>query len=152
MFFVMYLFYADDVREVGSSHTTVRRLDVISQIVKKVGKRRASKEILKRELIEWNISLEKIKPSYSLKKGKLVEGTKATSAYSRYLKIAEEFGLISSIGHTISLTKTGNILNHIVNGKDDFDYFLSFSEKMFYLYLLLNKDADYLLLAIDIVF
>lgn len=94
----MNLLYADDVREVGNAHTTVRRLDVISQIIKKIGKRRAPKEILKRELIDWNISLEKVKPEYSLKKGKLVEGTKA--AYSRYLKIAEEFGLVSSIGHT----------------------------------------------------
>lgn len=141
----------DDLREISSSHTTVRRLDVISQFVKKIGTRKVPKEILKKELIKWNIDLEAINQEYSKKKGKLVEKGKPTTAFDKYIKIIEEMGLATSLGHTLSLTRTGNILYQFIHFKNDFDDTLIYPERLFYLYLLLVKDADYFLLAADII-
>ncbi|WP_111309603.1 hypothetical protein [Confluentibacter sediminis] len=141
----------DDLREINSSHTTVRRLDVISQFVKKIGTRKVPKEILKKELIRWNIDLEKINEDYANKKGKLAEGNRPTSAFDKYVKIIEEMGLATSLGHTMSLTRIGNVLFQFIDFKAEFDYTLIYPERLFYLYLLLSKDADYFLLAADII-
>lgn len=141
----------DDLREINSSHTTVRRLDVISQFVKKIGLRKVPKEILKKELIKWSSELEEVDQEYSKKRGKLVEKGKPTTAFEKYIKIMSDIGLITSLGHTLSLTRIGNVLYQFIDCKNDYDYKLIYSERLFYLYILLSKDADYFLLAVDII-
>lgn len=143
----------DNLREIDNSHTTVRRLDIASQCIKRIGDRRVPVEIIKKELIAWNIELNSYDPDYKDKKGKLVEGeeNKPTTAFPKYITIIREMGLISQIGHTVSLTRTGYVLYQLIKEKEQFDYYLNSYEKLFYLFNLFSKDADYLLLALDTI-
>lgn len=135
-------FVVDNIRFIKSTHTLVRCLGILSKYVKTIGSNQFPKEILKQQLIHWSAELEDKSEKYKNHNGKLTDRKKPTTAFNKYVDLLEGLGLVISFGHVLTNTRLGSLLSLFTKGKDDYDFPLNFQEKLFFLYLLMQKDAD----------
>jgi hypothetical protein len=136
-------------RELTELNTQVRILSVISQLLRILAKESLPEEIIKFRLIRWSAAQETSDTGYGLRTGKLTNKGKATSAFPRYLSFAKALGLIESIGQTHRRSRLGTPLSALIGDTDPKTTELSDEEKIFYLLILLWKDADPLLCILD---
>jgi hypothetical protein len=141
----------DGLRMISSTNTQVRRLEVISAITREIGRRMAPMELLKSKMIEWSFFLEANSSLYYSKNGKLTHDTEVTTAFPKYISLMKEMGIIHKLGSVISLTTNGHILNDLIKQSNQLSDVITKEEKLFYLYILFSKDADYLLLVLDMI-
>jgi len=139
----------DNLRFIHSTHTLVRCLGILSKYVKTIGSNQTPKEILKQQLIHWSAELEGKSEEYKNHNGKLTNKKKPTTAFNKYVDLLEGLGLVTSFGHVLSNTRLGSLLSLFTKGKDDFDFPLNFQEKLFFLYLLIQKDADVIVVILQ---
>lgn len=145
------IFNTDELRVINSTNTQLRRLEVISAFVRIIGKRQIPIELLKKQTLIWSFNVENEYPEYVKYNGKLTEKGKPTTAFNKYVSLIKEIGLIQQLGSVITLTTSGRILFHFIKDKNELSFELSTEERLFYLYILFNKDADYILLIIDMI-
>jgi len=144
-------FIVDDLRIINSTNTQLRRLEIISGFIRKIGRRQIPSELLKVLMIEWSIKLEKLFPEYAKKNGRLTINQKPTSAFQKYVFLIKEMGLIKQLGSVISLTTNGILLFTLINDNDELSIKLSKQEKLFYINLLITKDFDYTILVLNLL-
>lgn len=142
----------DEFRFINNLNTQVRSLAICSQIVKKIGERHISMNILRQNLIEWSRNLEDTSQEYREHNGKLTQDKKPTSAFEKYLEFSHNFGLCTALNEIIIITPLGQILCTFVSDKVENKFFLTNEEKLFFLCQLFRKDADALILALDLIF
>ena len=118
-------FIADDLRIINSTNTQLRRLEIISGFIKKIGRRQIPSELLKVLMIEWSLKVEKLFPEYVEKNGRLTINQKPTTAFQKYVSLMKEMGLIKQLGSVISLTTNGIVLFTLINENDEFSIKLS---------------------------
>lgn len=145
------MFNVDDLRLVEGTNTQVRQLRIVSVLIATIGKSHLPIDILRSRMLKWSLSLEKVNPGYSGANGKLTESGKPTTAFPKYVELSESLGLISKVGQTLILTRFGILLKHFVDKSEIKDFRLSLYERAFYLYLLISKDADYILTIIHLI-
>lgn len=138
----------DEFRFVSSLNTIVRNLNIVSQIVKIIGKRHLPKELLKSALIDWSYHEEQKSSVYKNHRGKITNEGKPTSAFQHYLNFAIHIGLITSHGDFLMLSRLGSLLNKLMYDSRKTESLLTNEEKLFYLINLFQCDADGLLLTI----
>lgn len=142
--------HTDSLRFIDNIHTTSRQLGICTQIIKAIGKSNIPKSLLETILINQSAKLEDSNPEYNASSGKLTESGKQTTAIKHYLVLCEELGLVRSLNHFYSNTRLAFILLSLLP-KDSNGFRISSLECIFYLYLLLSKDADAILLSCSIV-
>jgi len=147
----MNTFSIDNLRFIGNTNTQVRCLRIIVQIVRSIGRKHFPKDVLKAQLLEWSSTLENRSEDYRLHNGKLTDGGKPTVAYNRYLELVESLGLVNSLGNVFINTRLGDLLNLLTEEKNQYVFELTFKEKLFFLYLLFSKDADILILSLELI-
>lgn len=152
MFFVNQMDLLDTLRELRKTNTQVRQLHILSLIVKKIGKRRVPLEIIKKKVFDWSNRIQYENKDYIKLNGRLTNNNVPTSAFSKYILFAEELGLITTLGGGVANTRLGLLLNVFLLEKNELDYNLIESEKLFFLFILLSKDSNYIILAASIVF
>ena len=143
-------------REIIVPSSLVRRLRYLSQIVRFVGERPLNKDVLVDKLRDWSNThtnnLENYKYNtgaiHSLKKkGMNLLGT-------NYLDLAVKFGLLSKISNVYQLTRIGRVLLSLLNdkpNKDSNSFSLDRDERIFYIYQILQQDADTLLTVVNML-
>ena len=143
-------------REIVVSNSLVRRLRYLSQILQFVGARPLNEDILVAKLIGWSNtyanSLENYKYNsatiHSLKK----KGSTLLS--TSYLDTTVKFGLLSKISNVYQLTRTGRVLLGLLNVKPNKElnsFCLDQDERIFYIYQILQHDADTLLTIVNML-
>jgi hypothetical protein len=149
----------DGFRFINNLHTTVRQLFICSKIVRLLGKRQLPFELLKDEIITWSYKEEEQSEIYRNSKGKLTEINKKasksggeTSSLKRYLVLCDSMGLIVNLNGYYSNTRLGHLLFYFLENKMGNDSQLDIYEKIFYSQLLLNIDADGILLVFQLLF
>lgn len=143
----MELIKVDGFRYIENLNTTSRQLIICSQIVKTIGDNQFPKEFLEKILLNWSFNIEN-NEEYINKKGKITENKKKTSALVHYFELSKSFGLISNINQIFFNTRLSYILKYFLVKEPD-SLKLSLSEKIFYLFILLNKDADGIIFLLD---
>lgn len=141
----------DGFRFVDNVHTQVRSLVICSQFIKTIGEKQLPKNLLKQLLIKWSIELENTSEVYRGQNGRLTENRKPTTAFERYLKFIVELGFATSHKDIIMNTRIGSLLSLMVADRCDNEFYLSNKEKLFYLYFLFAKDADGIVLSMDLL-
>jgi len=137
---------------IESLHTTVRSLEICSNILRTIGKEQLPQEILKRQIIKWSSDLEFGSDEYRNQKGRLTINQKPTTAFSHYLDFLNSVDLITKLNYSYRNTRYGLILCAIINNKCEFTFQLSKEEKLFYLLFLFRADSDGLLTALDLIY
>ncbi len=143
-------------RETIVPSSLVRRLRYLSQIVRLVGEHPLNKDVLVAKLKDWSNThiseLENYKYNtgaiHSLKKkGMNLLGT-------NYLDLAVKFGLLSQISNVYQLTRIGRVLLSLLNDKPNKElnsFLLDQDERIFYIYQILQQDADILLTLVNLL-
>jgi hypothetical protein len=132
-------------RGVSELNTQVRRLSVVSSLVRLLGREALSENVLLSRLFRWSASLEEASLEYRQSTGKVtVEGVPKPAAARRYLSFAQAAGLIVKVSEIYRTTRLGLILYPFL-GETSETVALSAAEKLFFGYILLTCDADILL-------
>ncbi len=132
--------------------TRVRYLPLLKQIMITLENNTLSIILLKEKLVSWSEVKLKKSEFYRNHNGILhkVDST-PTDAFYDYIDFLLELNLISRLNDFVRCTKYGVLFNSLhkllEDGKDFSDY-----EKMFYLFILFNKDTENLLLILDYIF
>lgn len=143
-------------RAIKEPSTLVRRLRYVSQILRIVAERPLHKEGLVTKLRDWSSNhsndLEKYKhntgAAHSLQKKEM------TLLAANYLDLTFKFGLLSKISNVYQLTRIGRVhLSLLDNTPNDRlnPFCLHQDERIFYIYQLLQQDADILLTVVNMV-
>ena len=109
--------FVDGFRFVSNLNTTVRYLNIISQIIRFIGQKQLPKQILKSTLIEWSRQQEQESIAYKKHHGKITENGKPTSAFEHYLDFSSSLGLIIYHGDLLRLSRLGVLLNKLLEGE-----------------------------------
>jgi hypothetical protein len=141
----------DGFRFTTSLNTTVRTLSIVSQIIKIIGQKQLPKQFLKSALVEWSTTEEKKSSDYKNHRGKITENGKTTSAFQHYLDFSFFLGLITYHGDLLMLSRLGLLLNKLLNESKEIESLLTKEEKLFYLIILFQNDADAFLLTIHLL-
>lgn len=143
-------------RAISSPSSIVRRLRYLSQILRLVGERPLNKDILVAKLSDWSNThtnnLENYKDNtgtiHSLeKKGEILLS-------ANYLDLTVKFGLLSKISNVYQLTRIGRVLLSLLNDKPNKElnsFCLDQDEQIFYIYQILQQDADTLLTVVNML-
>ena len=134
----------------------VRRLRYISQLLQIVGQGPQNKDILTVKLREWSIKhADKLtKYKYNIGAAHSTKKIKATHIAENYLALSVEFGLLSEISNVFHLTRIGRVIYGLLNNdhsKEKISFFLNKDEKLFYIFQLLQQDADNILTTLNMV-
>lgn len=141
----------DELRIIEHTNTQVRYLPIVSQILHTVGNRSISLTILKNLLIRWSVVQERESSFYKNHNGILTNNETPTTAFSYYIELMQNFGLLTKINEVVRNSKYGDlflILKKFDTVKSDF----SDIEKLFFMYFILLKDADNIILILQIIF
>lgn len=141
----------DGFRFIGNLNTQVRSLAICSQIVKEIGSSHSSKDLLKIRLEKWSLNLEETSKGYTNHNGRLTINKKGTKAFGRYLEFINNLGLTTSINNIISTTPIGFLLSNLIARKDDGEFVLTEYEQLFYCIELFRRDADALILTLEMI-
>ena len=137
-------------REIVVSNSLVRRLRYLSQILQFIGTRPLNEDILVAKLEGWSNTHANSLESYKYNTGTIhtLEKKGMTLLATNYLDLAVKFGLLSKISNVYQLTRTGRVLLSLLNDKPNKAlnaFCLNPDERIFYIYQILQKDADILL-------
>lgn len=143
-------------RAISAPSSLARRLKYLSQILQFVGERPLNKDVLVVKLRDWsNIhtnDLENYK--YNTGAAHSIEKKRMNSLASNYLDLTVKFGLLSQISNVYQLTRIGRVLLSLLNNKPNRDlnlFSLHEDERIFYIYQILQQDADILLTVVNMV-
>ena len=143
-------------REISTPSSLVRRLRYLSQILQLVRARPLSKDVLAIKLKDWSYTHTSDLANYKYKTGAAhsAEKKRTTQLAINYLNLAVKFGLLSQISNIYQLTRTGRVLLSLINDKPDQKpnlFLLHENERVFYIYQILQQDADFVLTIINMV-
>ena len=141
----------DGFRFLNNVHTQVRSLAICSQFIKSLGNSRIPRTSLKQILTDWSFKLEDTSEDYRRHNGKLTERKTKTRAFQRYLDFIVDLGLVTSVGNFVMNSRMGDLLAFWVNEKKDEQFYLTEEEKVFYFYLLFEKDGDGTVFVLDLL-
>lgn len=141
----------DAFRFVNNLNTQVRSLAICTQIIKEIGNSHSSKEILKTKLAKWSLYLEDNSKAYLDHSGRLTINKKVTKAFERYLEFINNLGLTNSINNVVSTTPIGFLLSNLLTNKANDEFTLTKYEQLFYCVELFRKDADAIILTLEMV-
>lgn len=132
-------------------NTKVRRLAYGSALVQLVGRREMNEDEVCNLLMDWAQKHAELLKNYYNKQGAV---TSSRLSAMRYIKFAQESGLLNKIMGSYRVSRMGMLLSALISdhGEDKTNpFFLSDVEKIFYMLHLLSVDADLLLTVFDLV-
>ena len=143
-------------RAIKEPSSLVRRLRYVSQILRFVGQGPLNKDILVAKLRDWSNNHTDNLKNYKYNTGAAHSTRKKgmTLLAINYLDLTVKFGLLSKISNVHQLTRIGRVLLSLINDKPNEDlnlFFLQADERIFYIYQILQQDADVLLTVINMV-
>lgn len=143
-------------REIVVSNSLVRRLRYLSQILQFVGARPLNEDVLVAKLIGWSNTYAKNLENYKYTPATIHSLKKkgSTLLSTSYLDTAVKFGLLSKISNIYQLTRTGRVLFSLLNDKPNKElnsFCLDQDERIFYIYQILQQDADVLLTIVNTI-
>lgn len=143
-------------RAIIAPNSLVRRLRYLSQILQLVETRPLNKDVLAVKLRDWsNIHAEHLADYiYNTGAAHSSQKTRTTSSATNYIDLAVKFGLLSKISNVYQLTRTGRVLLSLLNdtpNKELNSFCLDQDERIFYIYQILQQDADILLTIVNML-
>ena len=143
-------------RAISAPSSLVRRLRYLAHILWLVRARPLSKDILAIKLRDWSYTHTNDLENYKYQTGAAhsVQKKRMTQLAINYIDLAVKFGLLSRISNVYQLTRIGRVLLSLVNDKLDENpnlFCLREDERIFYIYQILQQDADFLLTVINMV-
>lgn len=139
---------SDELRIIEHTNTQVRFLSILSQILKIVGNRSIPLSILKETLKEWSIKQEHESEFYRNHNGILTNNGIETTAFQYYIELLINFGFLTRITEVVRASKFGTLFNTFDKTLDTKSQ-LGDVEKLFYLFFILYKDADNIILILQ---
>jgi hypothetical protein len=141
----------DNFRFIVNLQTTARQLSVVTEIVKQLNNKQLPKRFLEEMLIKWSQNEELTNAQYARSKGKITNNGKKTAALRYYYGLAYSLGLTQGFNNVYIDTNISYILLYFLNCQDDNapNQPISFQEKIFYFFQLLQVDADGIMLCLD---
>ena len=143
-------------RAIKEPNSLVRRLRYMSQILRLVGQRPLNKNVLISKLKDWsnihNDNLQNYKYNTGAAHSTKKKGMNLLAA--NYLDLTVKLGLLSKISDVYQLTRIGRVLLSLLDDKPNEElnsFFLQEDEQIFYLYQILQRDADVLLTVLNMV-
>ncbi|MYC76376.1 hypothetical protein F4X10_11485 [Candidatus Poribacteria bacterium] len=143
-------------RAISAPSSLVRRLRYLSQILGLVRARPLSKDVLAIKLRNWSYTHTNDLENYKYQTGAAhsIQKKRMIQLAINYIDLAVKFGLLSQISNVYQLTRIGRILLSLVNDKSNENpnlFCLREDERIFYIYQILQQDADFLLTVINMV-
>ena len=139
----------DEFSFIDNLQTTVRQLGVFSAIIVHLNNKQLPKKILEQLLIAWSAEEEERNLKYKNDKGKITENGLKTAALGYYIQISTSLGFTTRFNNVYMNTKMSQTFLYFLLNKNDHSERLSVCEKIFYLYMLLENDADGMLLCLS---
>jgi hypothetical protein len=115
-----------------------------------IGNRSSSITILRDVLNKWSIEQEKKSPFYRDHNGILTNDGKSTTAFPYYIELMINLGFLSKINEVVRASKYGTLFLTLDKFSNSTSFF-SDTEKLFYLFFLLQKDADNIILILTMI-
>jgi hypothetical protein len=140
----------DELRIIEHTNTQVRFLAIMSQILKSVGNRSVPLSILRDTLKEWSVRQEHESAFYRNHNGILTNNGRETTAFSYYIELLINFGFLTRITEVVRTSKFGTLFNTFTEFFDSKSQLANF-EKLFYLYFILYKDADNIIIIFQTI-
>lgn len=139
-----------DYRAVEGTNTKTRRLAYLTAIISLLEHNSWKERGLLAKIAQWSHDHRLDLNAYWVQTGEITS-TRRNSAGARYLHLATNLGLIAPISGTYRATRVGLVLFAFTDEKrtSTNPFFLTHAECLFYLYLLLDRDADILLTVTD---
>lgn len=141
----------DGFRFIKNTHTIVRALPICSAISRTLSTKELPKSFLREILGNWSSKLEDMSQVYNEHNGKLTINHKPTTAFKHYLEFQKNLGLINSLGEVFANSRMGILLYTFSKENHETYFGLNNKELIFYTKLLLELDADAILLSLDII-
>ena len=143
-------------RAIKEPSTLIRRLRYVSQILRIVGERPLNDEVLAAKLRDWSKTYSDDLKNYKYNTGAAhsMKKKRMTLLASNYLDLAVKFGLLSEISNVYQLTRIGRVLLNLLNEASDEElnlFCLHQDERIFYIYQILQQDADILLTVVHML-
>ena len=143
-------------RAISAPSSIVRRLRYLSQILRLVGERPLNKDILVAKLSDWSNTHTSNLENYKDNTGTIHSMKKkgGTLLSANYLDLTVKFGLLSKISNVYQLTRIGRVLLTLLNDKPNKElnsFCLNQDEQIFYIYQILQQDADTLLTTLNML-
>ena len=143
-------------RAIKEPSTLIRRLRYVSQILRIVGERPLNDEVLAAKLRDWSKTHSDDLKNYKYNTGAAhsMKKKRMTLLASNYLDLAVKFGLLSEISNVYQLTRIGRVLLNLLNEASDEElnlFCLHQDERIFYIYQILQQDADILLTVVHML-
>jgi hypothetical protein len=137
-------------RALEGTNTKTRRLAYLTAVIAMLGQNSLGERLLLSRIVQWSQEHKRHLASYWVQTGE-VTSTRRNSAGARYLNLATNLGLIAPIVGTYRATRIGLVLFALTEkqGVSQNPFFPTKIEQLFYIYLLLERDADVLLTITD---
>lgn len=132
----------DSLKFLGQTHTTVRQLIILSRIIKLIAFRQLPLDLININLTKWSREYEVSSPNYVIARGKITEKGKPTTAFPHYIKLLQDFKLLSNVGSIVTLNRTASVLSYFLPQQVNKEFSLTTNERLVYFYFLLKEDAD----------
>jgi hypothetical protein len=140
----------DELRLIEHTNTQVRLLSIVSQILKTIGSLSYSLSVLEEVMIKWSVEQEFSSLFYKNHNGKLTNEGKPTTAFIYYIELMINLGLVTRISNVIRCSKYGNLFLTLMKYNNSSAEF-SGLEKLFFIFFILYKDADNILLIFQMI-
>ena len=144
-------------REINAPSSLVRRLRYLSRILQLVAERPLNGNVLAVKLRDWsNIHADDLE-TYEYNTGAAHSSQKKGMTQElaiNYLDLSVKFGLLSAISNVYQLTRIGRVLLGLLNDKPNGNpnlFCLHEDERIFYIYQILQQDADILLTVVNML-
>lgn len=143
-------------RAIKEPNSLVRRLRYLSQILRLVEARPLNRDILAVKLRDWSSIHAGHLNNYKYNTGAAHSSQKTgmTLLATNYLDLAVKFGLLAKISDVYQLTRTGRVLLSLLNDHPNEKpnlFYLHEDEQIFYIYQILQQDADVLLTVVNML-
>jgi len=137
-------------RALEGTNTKMRRLAYLTAILAILNDNSLSERLLLTKLFQWSQTHQKDLQHYWVQTGE-VSSTRRNSAGARYLTWAVKGGLIVSVSGAYRATRMGLTLSALLKQykTKGNPFFLNQIETLFYLYWILNNDADIILVILE---
>ncbi|MEX2410219.1 MAG: hypothetical protein WD607_02405 [Candidatus Paceibacterota bacterium] len=138
-------------RYVENLNTQTRSLLTLSQVVKQIGLGKTTNDIVVSKLIKWSSALEQENQDYKSYKGTIANSKNKKLTSKRYIDLCYNLGLINSFNSVLFNTDLGKVLYTLTIDNDPQSPHISSDLKNFFYNLLILKDADLLILSLQIL-
>ena len=140
-------------RAIEATNTKTRRLAYIQALVLLLKSGNFSRVQLMERIARWSEENAENLRRYWVHTGEITS-TRQNSAVSRYIDLATSLGLIAPISGVYRYTRLGLVLITLLENMREIStnpFHLSAVSRLFFAYLLLARDADFLLLVTDYI-